>query len=50
VVAALGAPYIIRACGLERYVYLRDRGGPPDELDFTIRKGRVVEIFSTLDG
>ena len=50
VVATLGKPLIVKACGLERYVYLRYREGAPDELDFTISNGRVVEIFSTLEG
>jgi len=50
VVATLGRPLILNACGLHRYVYLRERDGAPDELDFTIAYGRVVEIFSTLDG
>jgi hypothetical protein len=50
VVATLGKPFVVKACGLQRYVYLREREGAPDELDFTIRSGRVVEIFSTLEG
>jgi hypothetical protein len=50
VVATIGKPFIVKACGLERYVYLREREGAPDELDFTIRNGRVVEILSTLEG
>lgn len=50
VVATLGKPLIVKACSLERYVYLRYRDGAPDELHFTISNGRVVEISSTLDG
>jgi hypothetical protein len=50
VVATLGKPFIVKGCGLQRYVYLRERGGQDDELDFTISNGRVVEIFSTLNG
>jgi hypothetical protein len=50
VVATLGKPYVVKACGLQRYEYTRVREGAPDEIDFTIRNGRVVEIFSTLDG
>lgn len=50
VVAILGKPFVPKACGLERFVYMRFREGEPDELDFTIKGGRVVEIYSTLGG
>lgn len=50
VVAALGEPYITRECGVERYDYLRWHVGPDDLLEFTIRNGRVVEIFATFYG
>jgi len=50
VVATLGKPYVVKGCGLERYEYARVREGAPDEIAFTIRNGRVVEILSTLDG
>jgi hypothetical protein len=50
VVAILGKPFVAKACGLERFVYIRFREGEPDELDLTIKGGRVVEIYSTLGG
>jgi hypothetical protein len=50
VVAKLGKPTIVRACGLERYEYSREREGEPLDLDFTIRGGRVIEIFADTGG
>jgi hypothetical protein len=50
VVAKLGKPTIVRACGMERYEYTADREGEPTDLDFTIRDGRVIEIFATSGG
>jgi hypothetical protein len=50
VVAKLGKPTIVRACGLERYEYSRDSEGEPLDLDFTIRGGRVIEIFADTGG
>jgi hypothetical protein len=47
VLAALGKPLIIRRCGMERYEYTNSRVGEPNDLDFTIRRGRVIEIFET---
>jgi hypothetical protein len=49
VVRILGKPLIIRACGLERFEY-SDENVPDAEqndLDFTIRDGRVIEIVHT---
>jgi hypothetical protein len=50
VVRSLGKPKIVRACGLARYVYLRSEVGEPTSLQFTIRSGRVVEIFEDFGG
>jgi 6-phosphogluconolactonase (cycloisomerase 2 family) len=50
VVRLLGAPKIIKGCGLQRYVYLRNRDGEPTSLEFTIRDGRVIEIFEDFGG
>jgi len=50
VVAALGKPKIVHGCGLQRYVYLRSEEGEPTSLQFTIEKGRVIEIFEDFGG
>ncbi len=50
VVAHLGAPKIVNGCGLRRYLYQRSREGEPTSLQFTIRSGRVVEIFEEFGG
>lgn len=50
VVSVLGAPKIVNGCGLRRYVYLRNRQGEPTSLQFTIRDGRVIEIFEDFGG
>lgn len=52
VVKKLGKPRIVRACGMERYEY-NDSSDPtaePNDLMFTLRNGRVIEIFHTNDG
>ena len=49
VVQRLGKPLVIHACGMERYEY-SDNNDPHSEqndLDFTIRNGRVIEIVHT---
>jgi 6-phosphogluconolactonase len=46
----LGAPKIVNGCGLQRYVYLRNRQGEPTSLEFTIDDGRVIEIFEDFGG
>ena len=43
----LGKPYIVRGCGLQRYAYAIDRQVGGNSLEFTIKDGRVVEIFQT---
>jgi 6-phosphogluconolactonase len=50
VVSLLGQPKIVNGCGLQRYVYLRSREGEPLSLQFTIGKGRVIEIFEDFGG
>jgi hypothetical protein len=50
VVANLGTPKIVNGCGLRRYLYQRSREGEPTSLQFTIRSGRVVEIFEDFGG
>lgn len=52
VVQKLGKPRIVRACGMERYEYndTSDPTAEPNDLDFTIRDGRVIEILHTIDG
>jgi len=50
VVSLLGKPKIINACGLQRYLYLRNREGEPTSLEFTISNGRVAEIFEDFGG
>jgi hypothetical protein len=49
VVRILGKPLIIHACGLERYEYSDSNvgDGEQNDLDFTIRDGRVIEIVHT---
>lgn len=49
VVQTLGKPLIVRACGLERYEYSDDNDphAEQNDLDFTIRNGRVIEIVHT---
>jgi 6-phosphogluconolactonase len=50
VVSLLGKPKIINACGLQRYLYLRNREGEPTSLEFTIGNGRVTEISEDFGG
>ena len=52
VVRTLGKPLVIRACGMERYEYndTSDLNAEPNDLDFTIKDGRVIEIAHTLGG
>jgi 6-phosphogluconolactonase len=50
VVNLLGAPSVVKGCGLQRYVYLRNRLGEPTSLEFTIDDGRVIEIFEDFGG
>ena len=50
VVSMLGEPKIVKGCGLQRYVYLRNSDGEPTSLEFTIDDGRVVEIFEDFGG
>lgn len=49
VVQTLGKPLIIHACGMDRYEYndTKDPRAEPNDLDFTIRNGRVIEIVHT---
>jgi hypothetical protein len=49
VVRKLGKPLVIRACGMERYEYSdnNDPHSEPNDLDFTIRNGRIIEIVHT---
>ncbi|MBV8725031.1 MAG: hypothetical protein JO350_06855 [Candidatus Eremiobacteraeota bacterium] len=49
VVQTLGKPLVIRACGMERYEYSDDKDphAEQNDLDFTIRNGRVIEIVHT---
>jgi hypothetical protein len=49
VVRTLGKPLIVRACGMERYEYSDDNdpNAEQNDLDFTIRNGRVIEIVHT---
>ena len=49
VVRTLGKPLVIHACGMERYEYTDDNDphSEPNDLDFTIRNGRVIEIAHT---
>jgi hypothetical protein len=49
VVRILGKPLVIRACGLERYEYSDAKvgDGEQNDLDFTIKDGRVIEIVHT---
>ena len=52
VVRTLGKPLVIRACGMERYEYndTSDPNAEPNDLDFTIKDGRVIEIVHTVSG
>jgi hypothetical protein len=50
VVRLIGKPLIVKACGVERYAYQRTRFAEPTSLEFTIRGGRVVEIFENFGG
>jgi len=43
----LGKPYVLHACGLERFAYLINRQVGGNALEFTIQNGRVVEIYQT---
>ncbi|MGC9993230.1 MAG: hypothetical protein ABSD52_12655 [Candidatus Cybelea sp.] len=49
VVRTLGKPLVIHACGMERYEYSDDKDphAEQNDLDFTIRNGRVIEIAHT---
>ena len=49
VVQKLGKPLIIHACGMDRYEYSdnNDTRSEQNDLDFTIRNGRVIEIAHT---
>jgi hypothetical protein len=49
VVKILGKPLVIKACGLERYEYsdTNIRDAEQNDLDFTIKDGRVIEIVHT---
>jgi hypothetical protein len=49
VVRTLGRPLVIYACGMERYEYSdgKDPHAEQNDLDFTIRNGRVIEITHT---
>jgi len=49
VVHALGKPLVIDACGMQRYEYndTSDPNAEPNDLDFTIKNGRVIEIVHT---
>ena len=49
VVRILGKPLVIHACGLERYEYSDDKDpqAEQNDLDFTIKNGRVIEIVHT---
>lgn len=49
VVQKLGKPLVIHACGMDRYEYndTKDPQAEPNDLDFTIRNGRVIEIVHT---
>ena len=49
VVRLLGKPLVVDACGMQRYEYndTNDPNAEPNDLDFTIKAGRVVEIVHT---
>jgi hypothetical protein len=49
VVQTLGKPLVIHACGMDRYEYndTKDPHAEPNDLDFTIRNGRMIEIVHT---
>jgi hypothetical protein len=49
VVRTLGKPLVIHACGMERYEYSDDKDpqAEQNDLDFTIKNGRVIEIVHT---
>ena len=49
VVRTLGKPLVIHACGMARYEYSDDKDpdAEQNDLDFTIRNGRVIEIAHT---
>jgi hypothetical protein len=49
VVRALGKPLVINACGMQRFEYndTSDPDAEPNDLDFTIKDGRVIEIVHT---
>jgi hypothetical protein len=52
VVRTLGKPLIVNACGMQRYEYndTNVKDAEPNDLDFTIKNGRVIEIMHTVDG
>lgn len=49
VIRILGKPLVIHACGMERYEYsdANVADGEQNDLDFTIKNGRVIEIVHT---
>ncbi|HEY1682867.1 MAG TPA: hypothetical protein VGF98_14570 [Candidatus Tumulicola sp.] len=49
VVRILGKPLVVRSCGMERYEYSDAKvgDGEQNDLDFTIKDGRVIEIVHT---
>ena len=49
VIRILGKPLVIHACGMERYEYSDAKvgDGEQNDLDFTIKDGRVIEIVHT---
>ncbi|PZR57929.1 MAG: hypothetical protein DLM50_04835 [Candidatus Meridianibacter frigidus] len=49
-VRMFGKPFVVRGCGLERYTYATGQLTNEDALEFTIYRGRVVEIFQASDG
>jgi hypothetical protein len=52
VVQILGKPLVIRACGMERFEYndTNVTDAEENDLDFTIKNGRVIEILHTIEG
>jgi hypothetical protein len=48
----LGKPLIVNACGMQRYEYndTNIKDAESNDLDFTIKNGRVIEIMHTVDG
>jgi hypothetical protein len=52
VVRILGKPLVVSACGMQRYEYndTNVKDAESNDLDFTIKNGRVIEIMHTVDG